>query len=172
MGFDWEEMFGNTEDLSDAWESACMDAIDQWVSTPPRKKKKDTYCGTWHNQRIQFKQNWGSKHFTDEECKKLCQGKTITFIYQDQSVVVGKLKKRNYNNHSFIGFEKDTSIYIPLVWNHHVFTDNELKTLMEGKDIPIEDAISRKGNPFQCTLHYNQKEKKLHPTFNKPLGYS
>ncbi len=46
MGFDWEEMFGNTEDLSDAWESACMDAIDQWVSTPPRKKKKDTYCGT------------------------------------------------------------------------------------------------------------------------------
>lgn len=62
MGFDWEEMFGNTEDLSDAWESACMDAIDQWVSTPPRKKKKDTYCGTWHNQRIQFKQNWGGQN--------------------------------------------------------------------------------------------------------------
>lgn len=173
MGFDWEGMFGDSCDIGDAWASACMATMDydNDYYYEPRKPRyyKETWCGIWKNKNVQFNRKWGTKHFTDYECKRLCTGNKIAFIYPCKDsinrIIIGQLQQRKYKNTDFVGFEKDMNIHIPLTWNHHTFTEKELQDLMEGNSISIDDAISRKGNPFTCTLSFDFEQNKLQPTF-------
>lgn len=70
----------------------------------------ERYSGTWKGRAVRFKRQWGSHRFTDSECQKLCDGKSITFTYHGTSSsfkVTGRLAEQEYNGHAYVGFKKD-----------------------------------------------------------------
>ena len=70
----------------------------------------DRYSGTWHGRKVRFKRQWGTHRFTDAECKKMCEGKSITFTYHSATSsfkVTGGLAEQEFNGHTYVGFKKE-----------------------------------------------------------------
>lgn len=73
-------------------------------------KNPERYYGSWNGRNISFKKKWGKHTFTEEECKKLCDGEVITFDYPSSSgstfQISGSLQEQEYNGHPYVGFSK------------------------------------------------------------------
>lgn len=85
---------------------------------------------------IKFKAVWGNHEFTDDECEKLLNGETITFLAKSSSgmnyIAKGKLEYQEYNNVQFWGFKRnketaysDKKKDIEVSQNTKLFIENE-----------------------------------------------
>ncbi len=77
----------------------------------------DRYTGTWNGRNVSFKKVWSGHTFTEEECKKLCNGETIEFEATSAKtgktyIVTGDLAEQEFKAEGkkkaikYIGFRK------------------------------------------------------------------
>ena len=141
--------------------------------------KADKYTGTWNGKQVSFKRVWSGYEFSDEECEKLCDGKTIEIQVTSQKsgktyTVIGDLAwqifEKDNKKIKYIGFHKlsqkgdDTMTNIDRYsgtwngkqvsfkkeWSGHTFTDDECEKLCNGEEIEIEAISKTTGKPFKC----------------------
>ena len=141
--------------------------------------KADKYTGTWNGKQVSFKRVWSGYEFSDEECEKLCDGKTIEIQVTSQKsgktyTVTGDLAwqifEKDNKKIKYIGFHKlsqkgdDTmtdidrysgtwngkQVSFKKVWSEHTFTDDECEKLCNGEEIEIEAIFKKTGKPFKC----------------------
>ena len=141
--------------------------------------KADKCTGTWNGKQVSFKRVWSGYEFSDEECEKLCDGKTIEIQVTSQKsgktyTVIGDLAwqifEKDNKKIKYIGFHKwsqkgdDTmtdidrysgtwngkQVSFKKVWSEHTFTDDECEKLCSGKEIEIEAISKKTGKPFKC----------------------
>lgn len=117
----------------------------------------ERFSGVWDGHEVNPKRVWGGHRFTDVEVTKLLSGEEIEFDCKGNSgnyKVKGKLANCTYNGHSYVGFErtglsddspdrftgtwKGKSVRVKRIWGGHTFTDQEVKDLLDGKDITFE----------------------------------
>ena len=141
--------------------------------------KADKYTGTWNGKQVSFKRVWSGYEFSDEECEKLCDGKTIEIKVTSQKsgktyTVTGDLAwqifEKDNKKIKYIGFHKlsqkgdDTmtdidrysgtwngkQVSFKKEWSEHTFTDDECEKLCNGEEIEIEAISKKTGKPFKC----------------------
>lgn len=152
---------------------------------------------------VKFKRQWpgGEKghRFSDEECDKLLTGEWVPVWDVEGSKgkkfsAMGKLEQQEFTTKDgevrpFWGFKADFSkpmpgqgivheptgkeVALPKEWCKHEFTQEEKAKLAKGEIIHIDDAVSAKGNQFECDMTigestYNGQTKfGLKPLFDK-----
>lgn len=139
----------------------------------------ERYKGTWNGQEVNFKRVWSGHTFTDEECKKLCNGEEIEIEAISSKngnkpfTCKGKLAEQTFNGRTFIGFQMSAgggSSSVPDEWCGHKFTGDEKQMLENGLSIERDDWVSKKGNKFSAKIHYGKNEKgymSIIPEFSK-----
>lgn len=159
--------------------------------------QKEKYDGTWNGKPVSFTRVWSGHRFTDDECKRLCNGETIVIkdvqgkngLYDAQ----GKLSNLVYNKHKYVGFEflgavrpagssagaapvaddyytgkwKRKEVRFKRVWSGYRFSDDECDALLAGETISFETTSARTGN------RYIAKGKLAEQTYNgrKYVGF-
>ena len=125
--------------------------------------------GTWQGTPISIKKVWGGHEFTADECAKLFNDEIIEFEAVSKKTgktytCKGKLEKQEFEGHEFIGFKpifdekKDETerftgtwngkeVKVKRTWGGHRFTDDEVKSLLNGEEISFE-ATSKKGSKY------------------------
>lgn len=138
----------------------------------------ERYKGTWNGQEVNFKREWSGHKFTDDECKKLCNGEEIEI--EATSAKNGKtfkckgvLAEQEFKGKKYIGFKSNgfindaptsnpvekTSSGIPKEWCKHKFTDDELSILETGLTVSCDDFVSSKGKTFSAKVRYGKNDK-------------
>lgn len=148
------------------------------------QQRKEKHEGIWvvTGQSVKFSKEWSGHTFTDQELADLLAGKQITFTATSARTgndfeATGKLEKLEYNGSKYVGFKADfgpkkdaqgNEMPQP-VWCRHRFTADEIKRLVAGEKIYIDDFVSSKGKEFAATVHFGkekgQKNKKIIPEF-------
>ena len=131
-------------------------------------KEKERYSGNWKGKEISFNREWGGHRFTDAECEALCAGEEIEVLgliskkTGNTYGVKGHLAELDYNGNKYVGFEStgfvnDTKV--PRSWAGHVFTDDEKVMLEAGKQVALDDCVSKKsGKKFKCTVTFEEND--------------
>lgn len=143
-----------------------------------QQQRKEKHEGVWAatGEKVRFNREWGGHAFTDQELQDLLDGKVIEFSATARSGAPydakGKLERQEFNGNSFVGFKPDFNSDVPpKAWCKHVFTPEEMKQLVAGQKIYIDDFVSGKGKTFQATIHFGlenkkSKDKKIIPEFS------
>lgn len=124
-------------------------------------------------EEIVFSREWGGHTFTDDEVSRLAAGEVIEFEAVSKKTgnaftARGALEKQKYKGRTFWGFAMEVEDSPPESWCGHVFDEEEMRDLMDGKTISAEDFVSAKtGNTFEAELKWNAKKGKLVPSFPK-----
>lgn len=113
-------------------------------------------------EQVRFKRDWGGHHFTDEECKDLLAGKTVSFDAKSKAgkpyVARGSLRQGEYNGRSYWGFQLGSDDP-PEEFLGHRFTEDELAALSSGLMVHAKDLMSKKtGRTFEADLVWRDKE--------------
>lgn len=136
---------------------------------------KEKYEGTWNGRNVKFNRVYCGHRFTDDECKKLCNGEEIevqglvSAKTGNTYGVVGRLSEQEYNGNKFIGFERlgfADKKGCPNSWCGHTFTQDEKTKLENGEEIFVEGLKSKAGKIFSANLSYDSKENKITPRFS------
>ena len=141
----------------------------------------ERYKGTWNGKDVNFKREWSGHKFTDEECKKLCDGEEIEI--EAVSAKTGKtfrckgvLAEQEFKGKKYIGFQNNgfvnsssgssgngtekTSSGIPKEWCKHKFTPDEISILETGLTVACDDFVSSKtGKKFSAKVRYGKNDK-------------
>lgn len=120
--------------------------------------EKTYITGKFNGQEVHFKREWGGHKFTDSEIQALLAGQVIKFSVKGGEVS-GKLDQQQYKGKPFWGFKAEDKTYdeavyatgmydgeevhFKRVWGNHIFTTNEIQTLLAGGSVSFDTA---KGN--------------------------
>lgn len=123
-----------------------------------KEKIRGVYTPT--NEIVQFKRKWAGHLFSEDECRQLLNGLSVTFTAVSGNgqpfIVTGSLQQQKYKGKDYWGFARDVEA-IPSEWQGHRFTAQEMEELRNGDTIYIPDAVSSRSNkPLRCTLCYTQ----------------
>lgn len=141
----------------------------------------DRYKGTWNGKDVNFKREWSGHKFTDEECKKLCDGEEIEIEAVSAKSgksfkCKGKLEEQEFKGKKFVGFKNTGFVNdnassgsasvpknangIPTEWCKHKFTEDELNILETGMPVKCDDFVSSKtGKTFSAKVRYGKNDK-------------
>lgn len=126
------------------------------------KKEKVTGVYLPTGNQVTFNRSWGGHVFTDDEVKVLLSGEPLEFDAVSRAgknyVARGRLLEQEFNGHTFWGF-KLVDDFVPKQFCGHTFTDEERTALENGLSIHIEDAVSKKGKTFSCSLTWGDKQE-------------
>lgn len=127
-------------------------------------KEVERFEGTFvpTGEHVRFKRDWGGHHFTDDECRALLAGETISFDAKSKAgkpyVARGRLAQGEYNGHSFWGFQLGSDD-LPEEFLGHKFTDEERDGLEAGLVVHVKGLMSKKtGREFEADLTWQDKE--------------
>lgn len=149
------------------------------------KESYDVYKCTWEGAERAFSRKWWKHHFTDEECESLASGDTVTFTEKNDSgddvEVAGALAVQEYKGRHFLGFKytsfknlnpaKETiagvfdgkEISFRRIWGGHRFTDDEVKSLLDGDRITF--TVKKDNGERTVTGKLAEQEYKGHKFF-------
>lgn len=153
--------------------------------TVDRKEKVE---GVWAatGEKVAFNREWSGHAFTDAEVADLLAGKEISFTaisartkgeFEARGKLAEQVFEKNGKSYPFVGFKPDFGPkknasgqeLPPQTWCQHTFTPGEVKSLVAGEKLYIDDFVSRKGKSFGATIHFGVepggKEKKIIPEF-------
>lgn len=139
------------------------------------EEAKAKYTGEWNGQQVSFTRSFGGYTFTDDECKRLCDGETIEIRGLVSAKtggtygVTGRLSNLEYNGHKYVGFEKLDFINdgVPSSWGGHKFTPEEKQQLEAGEEIQVDGLVSKKtGKTYSAKLSFDKDQNKIVPNFN------
>ena len=131
----------------------------------------ERYKGTWNGKEVNFKKEWSGHKFTDDECKKLCDGEEIEIEAVSAKTgktfkCKGKLEEQEFKGKSFVGFKNTGFVNssggsggVPDEWCQHKFTDDEKSLLETGMTVSCDDFVSKKGNKFKAKVRYGKNDK-------------
>lgn len=137
---------------------------------------REYYQGQWNGKPVKFNRKFTSHRFTDEECRALCNGETITVPGTTKDgksfKATGKLadisttidgKKVNYVGFKLDPMAVDETVYavgrwvkedkdvkFKRTWSNHTFTETEIADLLAGKKISFE-TTTKAGKPYTAT---------------------
>ncbi|ROR75962.1 DNA topoisomerase-3 [Plantibacter flavus] len=153
----------------------------------PRAAAKEKIEGVWAKtgQPVKFAKEWSGHVFTDHELQELLAGNEITFTaisaksgneFQAKGSLDEQVMEKGGKKYAFVGFKPDFSAKAsggsatpPRAWCSHVFTAAEIKDLIGGKKIYIDDFMSKKGATFAATVSFGVEKgsgtKKIIPHF-------
>ena len=126
--------------------------------------QKEKYTGEFNGQTVSFNREWSGHKFTDAECEALLAGSEIIIEAVSKKTgnkfsVCGKLDQGMYNGKSFYAFQPDfNKKIIPITLNGHVITNKEREALEKGKEILIQDFISKTNNQYAALVTFDEKE--------------
>lgn len=123
----------------------------------------DMATGLFQGKEISFRRMFSNHRFTDEEVKRLLNGETILIrnvkTKNGPRDLWGSLQEKLFNGVMRFGFEieKNTvkgiwqgqSVEIKRSWGAHVFTEQELRDLFDGKQISFD--YMKNGQNFVCS---------------------
>ncbi len=99
MGFDWEEILGEEENIAEAYDELVNKAMED---------NDDLYVfGDWNGETVRFKRKWCNHEFSEQEINDLLSGKEIRFrctVTKNEQDVIGKLEHLEYKGTKYIGF--------------------------------------------------------------------
>lgn len=133
--------------------------------------EKEKYTGEWNGNTVSFNREWSGHRFSDAECEALLNGAEIIIEAKSKKTgnlfsVCGKLGEGEYNGKRFISFQPDfEKKIIPISFLSHVFSSKERKALEDGKQIKVDDLVSRSGNKFEAMITFDE-ESGLNMEFN------
>lgn len=140
--------------------------------------QKEKYEGVYFPtaETIKFNRTWGGHRFTDEECRILLAGESITFTaHSDKKkkdfTAHGRLEFQTYSGHDFWGFSLSDAV--PDSFSGHTFTEEEKQALEKGEYVYAEDFVSKAGKRFSASVVYKDDEngrKKIFMEFNAKNG--
>ena len=99
MGFDWEEILGEEENIAEAYDERVNKAMED---------NDDLYVsGDWNGENVRFKRKWCNHEFSEQEINDLLSGKEIRFrctVTKNEQDVIGKLEHLEYKGTKYVGF--------------------------------------------------------------------
>ncbi|MBO5435621.1 DUF3945 domain-containing protein [bacterium] len=131
----------------------------------------DRYEGTWNGKTVKFKREWSGHKFTDDECKRLCNGEeieieAISAKNNKPFKCKGKLENQEFNGVKYVGFKNTGFVNssgktdgVPDEWCSHKFTADEKAILETGMPVECDDFVSKKGNKFKAKVRYGKNDK-------------
>jgi DNA topoisomerase-3 len=150
-------------------------------------QRKDKTDGVWSvtGQPVKFNAEWSGHKFTPKEVADLLAGKEIKITAVSRAgndfEVSGKLAEQVFEKDGksfpYVGFKADFGPKVDAkgveqpqaTWCKHKFTPAEIKQLIAGDKIYIDDFESAKGKTFGATVHFGEekgkKGKKIIPEF-------
>lgn len=135
-----------------------------WSKVPKEIFEKEQFEGLWKTtgKHIKFTRIWNGYRFTDEECVALLDGQHIQFIAKSKTgenkAYCGILADQEYNGSRFIGFKLD-GWAVPIEFFEHLITEDERKELIAGKEVFLENMISKRtGGKFSKMVKWNLKD--------------
>lgn len=170
------------EDIARMQTNAATMRSDMGLSHSP-VSRKERCEGVWAKTgaSVAFSREWGGHRFTDDEVARLLAGETIevraTSSNGKEYDVYGELAKQNYKGRTFMGFAKlgfgrrDASgqALPPNSWCNHVFTPDEVRTLMAGGKVTASDFVGKSKKSFSCDVSFVEEKpgegKKIVPDF-------
>lgn len=140
--------------------------------------QKEYYEGTWKGKDVRFNRTFRGKRLDDATCDDLLAGKTVEITglkarSGSEYGVKAKLNNLEYNGRKYVGVEQVGFLDkkgVPASWCGHTFTEDEKCLLEMGKELAIDDAVSKRtGKTFSCKLVYGERDDGstgLTPIFN------
>lgn len=175
------------EDIKTMQRNAVSMRKDLGLSEQTQTQQKEKTEGVWSEtgEVTKFNKEWGGHTFTDAEVDKLLAGLEISFKatsksgneYSVAGVLASQVFEKDGKSHPFIGFKPDfgpkkdaKGIEQPqAAWCSHTFTMSEVKQLVDGEKIFIDDFVSKAGKSFGATVHFGEEAgkpgKKIIPEF-------
>lgn len=139
-----------------------------------RKEKTEAQVYAPTGETVAFNREWGGHTFTEEEVALLLAGEEISFqavsSKGNKYTAEGRLEKQKYKGKEFWGFKLKEREF-PSEFLGHVFTEDEIETLLHGKrghnKIVVDDLQSKKkpGKRFSAELRW--KDGRIDMTFPK-----
>lgn len=144
----------------------------------------DRHYGVWEGKQVSFKKTYGTHVFTDEEVSKLWKGETIVFVNNGKEITgqlgYGQVEGKTYfgfigkyyNNDRVKGTWLGREVSISKKWGSHIFTDVEIKKLLNDETIMF-DYKNQRGFISKVTGKLNEstwngkKVVKFEPNFNR-----
>jgi DNA topoisomerase III len=134
---------------------------------------------------VAFKRIFSGHEFTDEEIAKLLAGEKISFeatskagkpYTAEGALGLGEFTNRQGKTFKYVGFQLEVPDK-PTKWCGRTFTPEEVKALLAGQSLEIDDFVSNStGNRFGCKVSWDAKAKKIVPDFGSgdepPLSWS
>lgn len=135
--------------------------------------------GTWAKalggpKAVKFKKIWSGHEFSDAEIAKLLAGDTVSFQATSKAgrpytatgkLEVGEFKNKDGKTFKYVGFQLEVPDK-PTKWSGRTFTPEEVKALLAGQSLEIDDFVSAKtGNKFGCKVSWDAQAKKIVPDF-------
>ncbi|MCI4659573.1 DNA topoisomerase [Cryobacterium zhongshanensis] len=151
-------------------------------------QQKEKADGVWAvtGEPTKFNREWSGHKFTDKEVDQLLAGLEITFKatsaksgneFEAHGKLADQIFTKDGKDHPYIGFKADFGPKVDAKgveqpqakWCDHVFTAAEVKQLLAGDKIFIDDFVSKKGKTFGATVHFGEEDgkpgKKIIPEF-------
>lgn len=137
------------------------------ISKRPSKKNNAEYVNMAlpTGEVVRFKREWAGYRFTDLEVNKLVAGIEVKIRTHFADGIIGSLDFNEYNGYHYFGFVPwDHVAYsrdnapVPLKWNGHTFTDDEMYLLRLGKRVIVICESKKTGNEYavSVTLEYRE----------------
>lgn len=140
--------------------------------TAMKKTGADYVSGVWRKKTVEIPREFRGYTFSDEECDRLFHGEEIlisglkgerkfgkkvsTYNYQlnirlttkNGLVTFATSPAKDPEKEYASGTLNGKTVEFCRIWGGHRFTDEEVQTLLDGKELSLRNLTSKKGNPY------------------------